>query len=38
MGVQVAIVIGGGNIFGAWPAARSAWTGPLPITWACWPP
>jgi len=24
-----------GTSFAAWPAARSAWTGPLPITWAC---
>jgi len=32
LGVQVAVVIGGGNIF------RSAWTAPPPTTWACWPP
>ena len=37
MGVQVAVVIGGGNISAASPAARSAWTAPPPTTWACWP-
>jgi hypothetical protein len=37
MGVQVACVIGGGNIFRGtgWPAPAS--TAPPAITWACWP-
>jgi len=38
LGVQVAVVIGGGNIFPGWLGARSGWTGPRPTTWACWPP
>lgn len=37
MGVQVAVVIGGGNIFRGVAGARSAWTAPRPTTWACWP-
>ena len=37
MGVQVAVVIGGGNIFRGM-AAPWAWIAPRPITWACWPP
>jgi len=37
LGVEVAVVIGGGNIFRGSQAARPAWTGPRPITWACWP-
>ena len=37
LGVEVAVVIGGGNIFrGVRRAARSAWTAPPPTTWACW--
>lgn len=35
LGVQAAIVIGGGNIFRGVAGARSAWTAPPPITWAC---
>jgi len=38
LGVQVAVVIGGGNIFRGVAGARSGWTGPRPTTWACWPP
>lgn len=34
IGVQVAIVVGGGNFGGAGPAR--AWTGPPQTTWACW--
>ncbi len=38
MGVDVAIVIGGGN-FGAAALGWSwAWIAPPPITWACWQP
>jgi len=37
LGVEVAVVIGGGNIFRGVAGARPAWTGPRPITWACWP-
>ena len=35
LGVELAIVIGGGNICAARPAVRSAWTAPPPTTWAC---
>ncbi len=39
MGVQVAVVIGGGNIFrGIWRARPRAWSARPPTTWACWPP
>jgi uridylate kinase len=38
MGVEVAVVIGGGNIFRGVAAAPWAWTAPRPTTWACWPP
>ncbi|MEZ4550475.1 MAG: hypothetical protein R2874_08385 [Desulfobacterales bacterium] len=37
LGVEMAIVVGGGNIFRGWPPPPRAWTGPLPITWECWP-
>ncbi len=37
LGTQLAVVIGGGNIFrGAWRAARPAWIAPRPTTWGCW--
>jgi len=38
MGVQICLVIGGGNIFrgGAQPVPAS--NGRAPTTWACWPP
>lgn len=38
LGVQVAVVIGGGNIFRGVAAALPAWIAPRPTTWACWPP
>ncbi len=38
LGVEVAVVIGGGNIFRGVAVGRSAWTAPRPTTWACWPP
>lgn len=34
LGVEVAIVVGGGNFWRAVPAA--AWTVPGQITWVCW--
>ena len=37
MGCEVAVVIGGGNIFRGVAAVRSAWTARPPTTWACWP-
>ena len=39
LGVQVAVVIGGGNIFRgvAGGSVGSVWTAQPPITWACWP-
>ncbi len=38
MGVQVAVVIGGGNIFRgvAVTVRRTAWSMPRLTTWACW--
>lgn len=37
-GAEVALVIGGGNIFAA-PAWRpAAWTASPATRWACWPP
>ncbi len=38
LGVQVAVVIGGGNIFRGVAGVPPAWIAPRPITWACWPP
>jgi uridylate kinase len=38
MGVEVAVVIGGGNIFRGVAGGAEAWTAPPPTTWACWPP
>jgi len=35
LGVQVAIVIGGGNIFRGIARARAAWSARPPTTWAC---
>ena len=35
MEVQVAVVIGGGNIFAARGLRAPAWTAWPPITWAC---
>ena len=38
-GMQVALVVGGGNIFRGLAAAPSpGWTGPPATTWACSPP
>ena len=36
LGVEIALVIGGGNIFRG--AARRAWTARTPTTWGCWRP
>ncbi|MEZ5167160.1 MAG: hypothetical protein R2695_11990 [Acidimicrobiales bacterium] len=36
--VDIAVVVGGGNIWRGSRARGPAWTGPRPITWACWPP
>jgi len=38
LNVELAIVVGGGNIWRACRARRAAWTAPGPTTWACWPP
>ena len=35
LGVEVAIVIGGGNIFRGVSGERRAWTGQPPTTWVC---
>ena len=35
-GVELCLVIGGGNIFAASPWPAKAWSAPAPITWACW--
>ena len=37
LGVELAIVIGGGNIFRGVSSGRPAWTVPPLTTWACWP-
>ena len=37
MGVELALVIGGGNIFRGFPVPPRAWSVPPPTTWACWP-
>ena len=37
-GVQVAVVIGGGNIFRGMAASAQGMDRPAPITWACSPP
>ena len=34
-GVQVAVVVGGGNFFRGAELPSAAWTGPAPTTWAC---
>jgi uridylate kinase len=36
-GVQVCVVVGGGNISAAPRLPRLAWNAPAPTTWACWP-
>ena len=37
-GVQVSVVVGGGNFFPVPSSPRAAWTAPEPTTWACWEP
>ena len=37
LGVEVCMVIGGGNIFVDWPVRLTAWTALPLIIWACWP-
>ena len=37
MGVEVAIVIGGGNIYRGAVAERQAWIGYKATIWVCWP-
>jgi len=36
--VDVAIVIGAGNLWRGVRGSSEAWTAPLLITWACWQP
>lgn len=38
IGVEVGVVIGGGNIFRGMAGAASGMDAPLPTTWGCWPP
>jgi uridylate kinase len=35
-GVEICLVIGGGNIFRGLSRRRATWTAPPPTTWACW--
>ena len=35
-GVEVAVVLGAGNIYRGSRARRQGWTGRPPTTWACW--
>ena len=37
IGVELGIVVGGGNFFRGMSAAARAWTGSDPTTLACWP-
>jgi uridylate kinase len=37
LGIQLALVVGGGNIFRGLAASAKAWTAPLATTSACWP-
>lgn len=37
MGVQVGVVIGGGNFWRGVKDARATSSGPAPTIWACWP-
>ena len=37
LGVQIGVVIGGGNIFREWLPARRALIWSPPIIWGCWP-
>ena len=36
-GVQIAVVLGAGNIYRGIAAPRPAWTAPPRTTWGCWP-
>ena len=36
-GVQLALVVGGGNSSAGSRRPPLVWIGPPPITWACWP-
>jgi uridylate kinase len=36
LGVEVGVVIGGGNIFRGIAGPPPAWIAPRPTTWACW--
>jgi len=36
LGVEIAVVIGGGNIFRVSLPRRRTWTGPRRTIWACW--
>jgi uridylate kinase len=36
LGVQVAIVIGGGNIYAGMNEAETGSNGPMAIIWGCW--
>ena len=36
-GVEVAAVVGGGNIYRGLAALRAAWIGRPATTWECWP-
>jgi uridylate kinase len=38
IGVQVGLVIGGGNLFRGAALVQPAWIGSPATTWACWPP
>lgn len=38
MGVQVGVVIGGGNFWRGVKTARATSSAPAPTIWACWPP
>ena len=37
LGIQIAIVVGGGNFFRGVASRRGRWTAFPPTTWACWP-
>ena len=36
LGVQIGLVVGGGNFFRGVAEQAKTWTGFQPITWACW--
>ena len=38
LGVEVGVVIGGGNIFRGMAGAASGMDRATPTTWGCWPP